>query len=33
MGAQGREFVMREFDRDVLARRYLEVLSEVAARR
>jgi colanic acid biosynthesis glycosyl transferase WcaI len=33
MGARGREFVTREFDRDVLARRYLEVLSEVAARR
>jgi colanic acid biosynthesis glycosyl transferase WcaI len=33
MGARGREFVMREFDRDVLARRYLEVLSEVTAGR
>ena len=33
MGTRGRDYVKREFDRDMLARRYLEVLAAAAARR
>jgi colanic acid biosynthesis glycosyl transferase WcaI len=31
MGERGRAYVTREFDRDALARRYLDILTEVAA--
>jgi glycosyltransferase involved in cell wall biosynthesis len=33
MGARGREFVVREFDRDAIAARYLELLGRVAGTR
>jgi glycosyltransferase involved in cell wall biosynthesis len=33
MGNAGREYVVREFDRDVLAKRYLEILASVVAGR
>ncbi len=33
MGSAGREYVVREFDREVLATRYAEILASVVARR